>query len=145
SFGPNSNLTSSSRRKTLREALFSQLNPHFSRFLRSLSACAYTHSFCDAIHSEDTNLFRFMKTPIPVVVGGPVVRGPVVGGPAVPGPAVRGLSPLSHPLSSTLVALALCGCTGTRALKGGKAFTARTPAGGVSQVLLQGENPSQAT
>jgi hypothetical protein len=41
-----------------------------------------------------------------------------------------------------LTAVLLGGCTGTRALKGGKAFTGRTPGGAVSQVLLQGENPS---
>src|SRR5436190_10236555 len=45
-------------------------------------------------------------------------------------------------LLSALAILALSGCTGTGPLKGGRAFTARTPAGGVSQVLLQGENPS---
>src|SRR6266436_1706054 len=42
----------------------------------------------------------------------------------------------------TLLTLAATGCTGPRPLKGGKAFTGRTPAGGFSQVLLQGENPS---
>src|SRR5205823_4239782 len=40
--------------------------------------------------SEDSNLFRIMKTPMPVVVGGPVVHGPVVPGPVVLGPAVPG-------------------------------------------------------
>src|SRR5438067_9656899 len=45
-------------------------------------------------------------------------------------------------LSLALTAVLLGGCIGTRPLKGGKAFTARNPAGGVSQVLLQGENPS---
>ena len=75
-----------------------------------------------------------------VVVGGPVVRGPVVLRPAVRGPAIRSRAPvISVPQRPP------CGCTGTKPLKGGRAFTARTPAGGVSQVLLQGENPSQVT
>ncbi len=43
----------------------------------------------------------------------------------------------------TLLTLAATGCTGARPLKGGKALTARTPSGGFSQVLLQGDNPSQ--
>jgi hypothetical protein len=30
----------------------------------NLSACAGSHGFCDAIHSEDTNLFQIMKNPI---------------------------------------------------------------------------------
>src|SRR5437016_2013970 len=42
----------------------------------------------------------------------------------------------------TLLTLAATGCTIARSLKGGKAFTGRTPSGGFSQVLLQGENPS---
>ena|SRR5438045_4267626 len=45
-------------------------------------------------------------------------------------------------LSSVLAVVVLSGCTGTRALKGGKAFTGRTTGGAMSQVLLQGENPS---
>src|SRR5437016_2012817 len=45
-------------------------------------------------------------------------------------------------MSLALTVALLGGCTGTRPLKGGKALTARTPAGGVSQDLLQGENPS---
>src|SRR5438552_6735988 len=87
-----------------------------------LEACADTHSFCDAIHSEDSNLFRIMKNSHFSFWHPPVSAFQF--------------------LLSALAILALCGCTGTRALKGGKAFTARTPAGGVSQVLLQGENPS---
>jgi len=52
-----------------------------------------------------------------------------------------------HPLSFsvtllTLTTLAATGCSATRPLKGGKAFTAHTPAGAVSQTLLQGDNPS---
>ena len=35
-------------------------------------SCADSHSFCEPIYSEDTNLFRFMKTPMAVVVGSPV-------------------------------------------------------------------------
>src|SRR5439155_5634108 len=96
------------------------LSPH-SLF----AACADTHSLCDAIHSEDSNLFRFMKNSHFSFWHPPVSAFQF--------------------LLSALAILALCRCTGTRALKGGKAFTARTPAGGVSQVLLQGENPSQAT
>ncbi len=45
------------------------------------------------------------------------------------------------------LALALLGvgCAGPRPLKGGKAVTARTPAGVIEQTLVQGENPSQPT
>ena len=44
--------------------------------------CADTHSFCDAIHSEDTNLFRFRRNPLALVVAGSAVlssRVPYVG------------------------------------------------------------------
>src|SRR6266699_6689499 len=50
-----------------------------------------------------------------------------------------GFAPIFYLLSSIFF---LVGCTAPRPLKGGKAFTARTPTGGLSQVLLQGENPS---
>jgi hypothetical protein len=42
-------------------------------------------------------------------------------------------------------AIALTSCTGLRPLKGGKAVTARAPAGGIQQTLVQGDNPSQPT
>ena len=61
--------------------------------------------------------------PLRAAFHGPVVRGRVVS-------------------LSILAALTLCGCTVTHALKGGRAFTGRTTGGAVSQVLLQGENPS---
>ena len=87
-----------------------------------LTTCYRSNTPCDRIHSEDTHLFRIMK---------------------------NSHFSFCHPsisafqfLLSALAILALCGCTGTRALRGGKAFTARNSAGGVSQVLLQGENPS---
>ena len=92
------------------------------------------------------------KTSFPLLppVSLPAVPGSF--GPLVPssfGPFVRGpvasLRPAISYLLSSIFAAGLCGCTSTRALKGGRAFTARTPAGGVSQVLLQGENPSQVT
>src|SRR5437879_350927 len=44
--------------------------------------CADSHSFCDAIHSEDTNLFRFRRNPVALVVAGSAVlssRVPYVG------------------------------------------------------------------
>ncbi len=41
-----------------------------------------------------------------------------------------------------ILALALCGCAGTRPLRGGKAVTAGTPSGSIVQTLAQGENPS---
>jgi hypothetical protein len=65
-------------------------------------------------------------------------------GPGTSGVRDRGAGRLQL-LCSMIGVVVLCGCGGTRALKGGKAFTARNAAGGVSQVLLQGENPSQAT
>src|SRR5213594_821379 len=34
-------------------------------------SCADSHSFCEPIYSEDTNLFQFMKTPMAVVVSSP--------------------------------------------------------------------------
>ncbi len=64
----------------------------------------------------------------------------------VQGSRFPGVSAILYPLSSIVLATALlCGCTGPRALKGGRALTARTPGGSVSQVLLQGENPSAAS
>ena len=50
-------------------------------------------------------------------------------------------SAILYALSAILV-FALCGCAVPRPLQGGKAVTARTPGGAISQVLLQGENPS---
>jgi hypothetical protein len=41
------------------------------------------------------------------------------------------------------VAVSLCGCAGTRPLKGGKATTAPLPSGHLEQTLSQGENASQ--
>jgi hypothetical protein len=41
--------------------------------------------------------------------------------------------------------LAVTGCVGPRALKGGKAVVTRTPGGSVQQTLTQSENPAQAT
>ena len=43
------------------------------------------------------------------------------------------------------LALLACGCAGPRPLKGGRAVTARKPAGVIEQTLVQGENPAQAT
>ena len=72
------------------------LSPNFF-----LEGCADTHSFCDAIHSEDTNLFRFMKKPTTEAAEQPKTDfrfpisnfsfwdSPVVSGPVVPGRAVR--------------------------------------------------------
>ena len=76
----------------------------------NLSICADTHSFCDAIHSRGTHLFRIMKTPIAIVACGPMVRGPVLSGPIVPGPVGRrsrapevdGSGPLPSPISYLL-------------------------------------------
>ena len=53
-------------------------NPNFF-----FQLCAGSHSFCDAIHSEDTNLFQIMKNPVPVVVGGPI-EGKGDGEPSAP-------------------------------------------------------------
>ena len=52
------------------------------------SSCADTHSFCDAIHSEDTNLFQIMKKPIAAKTSFPLL--PSVSLAAVRGPVVRG-------------------------------------------------------
>jgi hypothetical protein len=41
-------------------------------------------------------------------------------------------------LCSMIAVVMLCGCAGTRALRGGKAFTARNPAGGVSRCFFRG-------
>lgn len=47
-------------------------------------------------------------------------------------------------LTSVLLVLAVAGCAG-RPLKGGRAFTAPRPGGGLEQSLGQGDNPSRAS
>jgi hypothetical protein len=54
------------------------------------------------------------------------------------------VEPLASFLSIWLaLALLATGCAGPRPLRGGKAVTARKPAGVIEQTLVQGENPSQ--
>src|SRR5439155_23280685 len=102
--------------------------PLSQTFLKNFGPCPGCNTVCDPIHSRDTHLFRIMKTT--------TTEAPKHRNTAIP----------SGPLVVWSLGLFLfAGCTGTRPLKGGRAFTARTPAGGVSQVLLQGENPSQVT
>src|SRR6266478_2167426 len=112
-----------------------------SPFLRS-----FFPGLCRPIHSKDTNLFQTMKKPAATktqfALLPPVQRSRL----KVQGSRFPGVSAILYPLSSIVLATALlCGCTGPRALKGGRALTARTPGGSVSQVLLQGENPSAAS
>jgi hypothetical protein len=50
---------------------------------------------------------------------------------------------LTNPFSALLALLLLAGCTAPKPLRGGKAVTAPSAVGGLTQSLLQSENPSQ--
>ena len=64
-------------------------------FFKIFCTCADSHRFCGPIHSEDTNLFQFMKKPVTAKTSFPLL--PSVSLPVVPG-SLGPLVPYVHSL-----------------------------------------------